>query len=127
MSQKTRYQAKFQGHKKKPGEGWIDFADDLQAIVVDKAYLSLQPEARQRLAVKSYLQQLLYPQVAFGIKRTYLESLDTAVTRTLKMESYTVSSVDTSAVSTLGHEVKQGTTATLDVMKLTCMVDQFSL
>ena len=61
-SRKTRFQAEFQSRKKKPSEGWADFADDLQTLV-DKAYPSLQPEARERLAVNSYLQQLSHPQV----------------------------------------------------------------
>ena len=125
-SRKTRYQAEFQSRKKKLSAGWADFADDLQALV-DKAYPSLQPEARERLVVNSYLQQLLHPQVAFGVKQTCPESLDAAVTATLKMESYTISSGHTSAVSTLGHEEEQATIAAIDpVTKLIRMVEQLS-
>ena len=31
-SRKTQYQAEFQARKKKPSEGWADFADDLQSL-----------------------------------------------------------------------------------------------
>ena len=74
---------------------------------MDIAYPSLQPEARECLAVNSYLQQLSHPQVVFGVKQTCPASLDAAVTATLEMESYTVSSGHMSAVSTLGHEEEQ--------------------
>ena len=125
-SQKTRYQAEFQSRKKKPSEGWADFADDLQALV-DKAYPSLQPEARESLALNSYLQQLSHPQVAFRVWQTCPESLDAAVTATLEMESYTVSSGHMSTVSTLGHEKEQITIAAIDpVTKLTRIVERLS-
>ena len=45
-SRKTRYQAEFQARRKKVSEGWADLADDLQSLV-DKAYPSLQDEARE--------------------------------------------------------------------------------
>ena len=94
---------------------------------MDIAYPSLQPVARERLAVNSFLQQLSHPQVAFRVKQTCLESLDAAVTATLEMESYTVSSSHTSAVSTLGHEEEQATIAAIDPLtKLTRMVERLS-
>ena len=67
-SRKTRYQAEFQARKKKPSEGWADFADDLQSLA-EKAYPTLQHEARELLAINAYLQQLTQPQVAFCVKR----------------------------------------------------------
>ena len=33
QSRKTRYQAEFQARRKKPNEGWADFAEDLQALI----------------------------------------------------------------------------------------------
>ena len=50
-----------------------------------------------------------------------------AVTATLKMESYTVSSGHTSAVATLGYEEEQATIAAIDpVTKLTRLVERLS-
>lgn len=38
--------AKFHAHRKKPGKGWADFAEDFQSLV-DKTYPALQYEARE--------------------------------------------------------------------------------
>ena len=84
-SSKTRYQAEFQSRRKKTSEGWADFADDLQSLA-EKAYPSLQHEARERLAINAYLQQLTQPQVAFSVKQRNPETLDDAVAATLEME-----------------------------------------
>ena len=49
----ARYLALFQTRKKKSGEGWADFADDLQSLA-DKAYQDLPLEAREWLALNAY-------------------------------------------------------------------------
>ena len=79
-SRHTRYQ--------KQSEGWADFADDMKALV-DKGYPTLQEEAREQLAVNAFLQQLVPPQVAFGVKQKRPTTLDDAVATTLELESYT--------------------------------------
>ena len=56
----------FQARRKKATEGW---ADDLKALA-DKAYPTLQDEAREQLAINSFLQQLTPPQVAFSVKQS---------------------------------------------------------
>jgi hypothetical protein len=86
-SRHTRYQAEFQARRKKATEGWADFADDLKALA-DKAYPTLQDEAREQLAINSFLQQLMPPQVAFSVKQKRPASLDDAVAATLELESY---------------------------------------
>ena len=90
-SRHTRYQAEFQTRRKKPSEGWADFADDLKGLV-DKGYPTLQEEAREQLAVNAFLQQLSPPQVAFGVKQKRPSTLDDAVAATLELESYTIPS-----------------------------------
>ena len=69
-SRKTRrYQAEFQARKKKPSEGWADFADDVQSVA-EKAYpTTLQHDALELLAINAYLQQLTHPQVSFSVKQ----------------------------------------------------------
>ena len=62
-SRMTRYQAEFESRCKKRAEGWADYAENLCSLA-DKAYPDLQPEARERLALQSYLKQLEQPQVA---------------------------------------------------------------
>ena len=87
-SRHTRYQAEFQARRKKQSEGWADFADDMKALV-DKGYPTLQEEAREQLALNAFLQQLVPPQVAFGVKQKRPTTLDDAVATTLELESYT--------------------------------------
>lgn len=69
-SKKTRYQAEFQTRRKKKFENWADFV----RLLADKAFPELQDEARERLALNSYLSQLDQPQVAFSVKQKRPES-----------------------------------------------------
>ena len=96
-SKKHRYQAELQSRKKKKGENWADFAEDLRAIS-DKAYPDLQTEARERLALNQFLSQLDDQQVAFAVKQRAPSSLDAAVSATLEMESYMTPKVTVSSV-----------------------------
>ena len=126
-SRTTRYQAEFQSRRKKTSEGWADFADDLQSLA-EKAYPSLQHEARERLAINAYLQQLTQPQVAFSVKQRNPETLDDAVAATLEMESYVESPHNRAgAVSTLQPETEAAIVAVIGpVEKLTRMVERLT-
>ena len=86
-SRHTRYQAEFQSRRRKAGEGWADFADDLRSLA-DKTYPSLQEEAHERLSINAYLAQLLQPQISFSVRQKQPSTLDEAVAATLEMESY---------------------------------------
>ena len=86
-SRKGRYQAEFQTRRKKPSEGWADFAQDLQSLA-DKAFPHLQGEARDQLALTHYLSQIDNAQLAFSVKQQKPTNLDAAVSATLEMESY---------------------------------------
>ena len=74
-------------HHKKREEGWAEFSEDLH-VLSEKAYLALQPQAHECLAVNLYLKQISNPQVAFAVRQKQPENLDDAVTATLEMESY---------------------------------------
>lgn len=86
-TRKHRYQAELQTRKKRRGESWADFAEDLKSLA-DKAYPDLEEKARERLALNSYLAQLDHPQVAFGVKQSNPVNLDAAVSTTLELEAY---------------------------------------
>jgi len=86
-SRKGRYQAEFQTRRKKPQEGWADFAQDLQ-LLVEKAFPQLQAEAREQMALTHYLSQIDNIQLAFSVKQQKPRNLDAAVTATLEMESF---------------------------------------
>ena len=86
-SKRTRYQAEFQARRKKAGEGWADFADDIRSLA-DKAYPDLQEEARERLSLNAYFSQLPQPQISFSVRQKQPTTLDDTVAATLEMESY---------------------------------------
>ena len=65
-SRYTSYQAEFQARRKRAGEGWADFADDLRDLA-DKAHPTLLEEARERLSINAYLAQLPQPQISFSV------------------------------------------------------------
>ena len=62
-SRKDLYRAEFQTRCKEETEGWPEFGEDLR-VLVDRAYPSLEDEARQQLALQRYLSQLDNEQVA---------------------------------------------------------------
>ena len=100
-SQKQWYQAEFQACRKKKAEAWADLADDLKSLA-DKAFPELENDARERLALNRYLDQLEHPQVAFSVRQRNPQRLDEAVSATLEMELYvawtgsqSISGVDT--------------------------------
>ena len=67
-SRREFYAVELNTRRKCKGEGWADFAEDLQCLV-DKAYPDLQQQAREYLALTSYLGQLNDPQVSFGVRQ----------------------------------------------------------
>ena len=86
-SRRELYAVELNTRRKRKGEGWADFTEDLQRLV-DKAYPDLQQEAREYLALTSYLGQLSDPQVSFGIRQRRPKSVDEVVAATLELEAY---------------------------------------
>ena len=126
-SRQTRYQAQFQTRRKRAGESWADLADDLRTLA-DRAYPTLQDEARERLSINAYLQQLSHAQVAFSVKQKQPKTLDEAVAATLEMESYLVGG-STGTVSTLESNEECGvrSVGTIDrVEELTRVVERLA-
>ena len=127
-SRRTRYQAEFQTRRKKTGEGWADFADELRSLA-DKAYPDLSEDARERLSINAYLTQLPQPQIAFSVRQKQPSTLDDAVTATLEMESYlpphSLSAVDSvEGAGTDSVVVGQVAQLTRAVEKLTKQMEQ---
>ena len=90
QSKRDLYLAEFQVCCKKRTETWADYGEDLR-IFVDKAYPTLDDDARQQLALQRYLSQLQDEQVAFGVKQRKPKTIEAAVAATLELESYLVS------------------------------------
>ena len=87
-SRKDLYLAEFQTRVKRRTESW---REDLRTLV-DKAYPSLDDDARQQLALQRYLSQLDNEQVAFGVKQRKPKTIEAAVGAPLELESYLVNS-----------------------------------
>ena len=86
-SRRDLYLAEFQTRRKRKTESWPDFGEDLRALV-DKAYPTLDDEARQQLVLQRYLSQLDNEQVAFSVKQRKPRTIEAAVGATLECESY---------------------------------------
>ena len=50
-------------------ESWPDFAEDLQKLA-DRAYSYLQEEAKEKMSLSRYLDQITDPQISFGVKQS---------------------------------------------------------
>ena len=90
QSKRDLYLAEFQIRFKKRTETWAGHGEDLR-ILVDKAYPTLDDDARQQLVLQHYLSQLQDEQVAFGVKQRKTKTIEAAVAATLELESYLVS------------------------------------
>ena len=110
----TTYQPEFQVRRKRAGEGWADFADDLWDLA-DKAHPTLLKEARERLSINPYLAQLPQPQIYFSVCQKQPSTLDDAVTATLEMESYLPSQILCSVCTSVPGPEEGSTTACLNV------------
>ena len=124
-TRKARYVALSQTRKKKSGEGWADFADDLQSLV-DKAYHDLPLEARERLALNTYLQQLSHPQIVFSVKQRCPMTQDEVVAAILGMEGY-VSGPDRAGITAVEVEDETAAVAAVSpIDKLTRTVEHLA-
>ena len=84
---KELYLAEFQTRCKRKTESWAAFAEDLKTLD-NKAFPTLQEDAKQQLALTHYLGQLDNPQISFNVKQKRPKTLDEAVSATLELESY---------------------------------------
>ena len=112
-------------------ERWADFADELHTLA-DKAYPTLQEEARERLAINAFLDQLPQPQLS-SVCQKQPGTLDKAVATTLEMESYLppkgTSAIDPSLTDSCDsvHAVDKFTQLTQVVDKLVERMEQLQL
>ena len=89
-SKRELYAVEFQTRRKCKTESWPDFAEDLQKLA-DRAYSYLQEEAKEKMSLARYLDQITDPQVLFGVKQSRPRTLNNAVAATLELESFKTS------------------------------------
>ena len=90
-SKKELYVAELHTRAKRDNEDWASFGDALR-VLSNKAYADLEERARERLALNQFLLQIENPQVAFGVKHKRPQNVEEAVTATIELESYLISS-----------------------------------
>ena len=86
-SKREVYKAEFESRRKKSSESWVDFGYELLRLV-DRAFPSLQQEAKEQLALSRYLDQLTSAEVSFGVKQRRPATVNEAVSSTIELESY---------------------------------------
>jgi len=86
-AKKDLYATEFQNRKKGSSETWGDFADALKTLV-ERAFPTLQAEAKETLALNQYLSQIHNQQLVVGVKQRHPKNLVEAVSFTIEMESY---------------------------------------
>jgi len=86
-AKKDLYATEFQSRRKGSSETWGDFADALKTLV-ERAFPTLQAEAKETLALNQYLSQIHNQQLAVGVKQRRPKNLVEAVSFTIEMESY---------------------------------------
>ena len=88
-SKRELYVTELAARKKKAAEGWADLAEDLRRLA-DKAYPDLNAAATEQLALTHYLLGITDAQLALLVRQRTPKKLDEAVSLTLQMESYLV-------------------------------------
>ena len=86
-SKRERYAAEFRLRKRKKGEQWGDFADQLRCLA-DKAFPTLSEDAKEVLTLDRYLGELSDANIALAVRQQRPETLEEAVSCTLEVESY---------------------------------------
>ena len=81
---RERYAAEFRLRKRKNGEQWGDFADQLWCLA-HKAFPTLSEDAKEVLTLDRYLGELSDANIALAVRQ---QTLEEAVSCTLEMESY---------------------------------------
>jgi len=86
-SKRQLYAAEFQSRLKRCDEKWGDFADQLRGLA-DKAFPTLDEDAKELLTVDRYLNNISDPNVVFAVRQKRPQTVEEAVAATLEMESY---------------------------------------
>ena len=86
-SKRRLYAAEFAARSRKPGEDWASFGEDLEYLG-DKAFPDLQEEAREKLSVDRFVNELHEPQVAFAVRQKQPKTISEAITAALQMHSF---------------------------------------
>lgn len=86
-SKRQLYAAEFHSRRRRSGEQWGDFADQLRCLA-DRAFPTLEEDAKELLTLDRYLGNINDPKIAFAVRQQRPKTVEEAVASTLEMESY---------------------------------------
>ena len=84
-SNRQRYAVEFHSRQRHHDEKWGDFADQLRCLA-DKAFPSLEEDAKELLAVDRCLNNILDPKTAFAVRQERPQMIEEAAAATLEMK-----------------------------------------
>ena len=97
-SRRELYAVEFQTRKRNRGEAWEELADSLR-LLADKAFPDLEDRAKEQLSLDRYLTLLDKPELALAVKQKRPKDIDEAVSYTLEIESYMMTTSPSRPVS----------------------------
>ena len=86
-SKRPLYAVEFEAFQKKNTEGWVETAEQRKCLM-DKAYKGLADDAKELLALNSFLKLFNHLQVGYSVRQREPKNLNEAVIATLECESY---------------------------------------
>ena len=90
-SKRELYLAEFSTRKRTISESWANYTEDLRRLFT-KAYPDLDSKATEQIALTQFISSITDIQISFAVKQKAPKTLDEAVTTTMHLESYMVTS-----------------------------------
>ena len=91
-SKRELYLAEFSTRKRTISENWADYAEDLADFLQRLIYPYLDSKASEQITLTQFISSITDSQISFAVKQKAPKTLDEAVTATMQLESYIVSS-----------------------------------
>eukprot|EP00731_Ephydatia_muelleri_P014897 Em0008g617a len=102
-SKRQLYMVELNARTKRRDEDWAAFGDAVR-VLADKAYPELAENARERLALNQFLEQIENSQVAFSVKQKRPRNVEEAAAAVIELESYLRSTGKPSRVNAVSSQ-----------------------
>ena len=105
-SKRQLYMVELNAKTKRRDENWAAFGDAVR-VLADKAYPDLAENARERLALNQFLEQIENSQVAFSVKQKRPRNVEEAAAAVIELESYLRSTGKPSRVNDVSSQEQE--------------------
>eukprot|EP00731_Ephydatia_muelleri_P016472 Em0009g896a len=105
-SKRQLYMVELNARTKRRDEDWAAFGDAVR-VLADKAYPELAENARERLALYQFLEQIKNSQVAFSAKQKRPRNVEEAAAAVIELESYLRSTGKPSRVNAVSSQEQE--------------------